>query len=263
MKRIDTSTRAIDLFGAGKDGFKDGNLALGVAPTDFNAAWPNGIQEEILTVIEKAGIAPSGLDLTQLMQAIRKLTSPKLVTVTATGNVTVPADTYLLDVEIWGGGGSGGGTGSTANGSASGGGSGGYARGTFVVAPGSVIPCTIGIGGDAATNTAGGASAFGALMTAGGGGAGSANTIGTGGAGGAVGTGGLINLAGTSGSGGLLTGSGVGGTGASAPFGGGGGGTGVGAPSAGSIPGGGGGGRGSASTGSGGAGARGQINIHY
>lgn len=70
MKRIDTTTKAIDLHGAGKHGFRDGNLATNVAPTDFNADWPNGVQEELLSIIETAGLVPNGATLTQVRQAI-------------------------------------------------------------------------------------------------------------------------------------------------------------------------------------------------
>jgi hypothetical protein len=71
MKRIDTATRALNLFGAGKDGFKDGDLANGIVPTDFNAAWCNLLQEEVANVIEAAGIALDGSVRTQLLQALR------------------------------------------------------------------------------------------------------------------------------------------------------------------------------------------------
>lgn len=74
MQRITTATRAVNLFGAGKDGFKNGDLSLGDAPTDLNAAWFNGTQEELMNVIEGAGLAPNGGDLTQLLQALRILT---------------------------------------------------------------------------------------------------------------------------------------------------------------------------------------------
>jgi hypothetical protein len=70
MQRIDTLTKAVDLHGAGKHGFKDGNLAGGIAPTDFNADWCNGMQEELLAIIEAAGLAPDGATLTQLRQGI-------------------------------------------------------------------------------------------------------------------------------------------------------------------------------------------------
>lgn len=71
MKRIDTTSRAVDLFGAGKDGFKNGNLALGQAATQFNADWPNGVQEELLAIIEASGLAPSGGVLNQVLLALR------------------------------------------------------------------------------------------------------------------------------------------------------------------------------------------------
>lgn len=70
MKRIDTPNRALDLFGAGKDGFRNGNLALNLLPTEFNADWPNGIQEELLAIVETAGLVPSGADLAQVRKAI-------------------------------------------------------------------------------------------------------------------------------------------------------------------------------------------------
>lgn len=70
MDRINTSTKAVDLFGVGKHGFKDGDLAIGIAPTNFNAAWCNGTQEELLAVIEGAGLVPDSGTLNQLQQAI-------------------------------------------------------------------------------------------------------------------------------------------------------------------------------------------------
>jgi hypothetical protein len=73
MKRIDTATRAVDLFGAGKDGYKDGDLVNGVAPTDLNAAAMNGPQEEILSVVEAAGLAPNGADFAQLLKALYRV----------------------------------------------------------------------------------------------------------------------------------------------------------------------------------------------
>lgn len=70
MDRISTSTKAVDLYGAGKHGFKNGNLGLGIAPTDLNAEWFNGVQEELLAVIEFAGLTPNSGTLNQLRQAI-------------------------------------------------------------------------------------------------------------------------------------------------------------------------------------------------
>ncbi|MGZ4959337.1 MAG: hypothetical protein ACXV7J_08795 [Methylomonas sp.] len=73
MKRIDTPNRSTDLFGAGKDGFRDGNKAAGIAATEFNASWANSVQEEIVKVIEAAGITLNAADLTQLLAAIPKI----------------------------------------------------------------------------------------------------------------------------------------------------------------------------------------------
>lgn len=71
MQRITTATKAANLFGAGKDGFKDGDLVNGVAATDLNAAWFNGVQEEILGVIEAAGLVAAAGTLNQLLTALR------------------------------------------------------------------------------------------------------------------------------------------------------------------------------------------------
>lgn len=70
MQRIDTTTKAVDLFGSGKHGFQDGNPALGVAATQLNAALFNNVQEEIARVVEAAGIALDGGVYTQLLAAL-------------------------------------------------------------------------------------------------------------------------------------------------------------------------------------------------
>lgn len=70
MDRISTATKAVDLFGAGKHGFKNGDLANSILPTDLNAEWFNGAQEEVVNVIEGAGIAPDANTLNQLKAAI-------------------------------------------------------------------------------------------------------------------------------------------------------------------------------------------------
>lgn len=74
MQRISTSTKATDLYGAGKHGFKDGNQSLGIVPTDLEAAWFNQVQEEIANTIEAAGITLNPANRTQLLEAIGKLT---------------------------------------------------------------------------------------------------------------------------------------------------------------------------------------------
>ena len=90
MKRIDTSTRAIDLFGAGKDGYKDGNKGAGIPATDLNASTLNALQEEIASVIEGAGAALNPADNTQLLQAINNLVkgpADKIVRVASTAAI--------------------------------------------------------------------------------------------------------------------------------------------------------------------------------
>lgn len=82
MHRIDTSTKAVDLFGAGKHGFKNGNKAMGVAATAFEAAWPNAMQEELANVVELSGATLDSADNTQLASAIQ---SGKLNAVVAGG----------------------------------------------------------------------------------------------------------------------------------------------------------------------------------
>jgi hypothetical protein len=73
MDRISTATKALDLFGPGKHGFKDGNTGAGILPTDFNAAWCNDFQEEMMSIIEGAGLTPTAGVRTQVFQAIQLL----------------------------------------------------------------------------------------------------------------------------------------------------------------------------------------------
>lgn len=70
MDRINTATKALDLFGPGKHGFKDGNLSLAIQPTALDAAFFNDLQEEAIGVIEGAGLVPAAGNRTQLRQAI-------------------------------------------------------------------------------------------------------------------------------------------------------------------------------------------------
>lgn len=81
MQRITTSTKAADLFGAGKDGFKNGDLENGILPTDFNAAWCNLVQEELANIVEGAGLVLSGASYTQVRQAVKRLFGGNVTTV--------------------------------------------------------------------------------------------------------------------------------------------------------------------------------------
>ncbi len=73
MKRIDTATKAADLFGAGKHGYQDGNPLTGTAPTQLNAAQFNHLQEEIARVIEATGTPLNAASYTQLLEAINAI----------------------------------------------------------------------------------------------------------------------------------------------------------------------------------------------
>lgn len=66
MKRIDTATKAVDLYGVGKHGFQDGDPDIGQAPTGLNASWFNQVQEELARIVEGAGVALDGAKVNQI-----------------------------------------------------------------------------------------------------------------------------------------------------------------------------------------------------
>jgi hypothetical protein len=69
MRRINTSTKATDLHGPGKHGFKAGNNLTGELPTQLSPTYCDDVQEEICNAIEGAGIT-LGADQSQLLAAI-------------------------------------------------------------------------------------------------------------------------------------------------------------------------------------------------
>jgi hypothetical protein len=69
MRRINTSTKATDLHGPGKHGFKAGNSLTGELPTQLSPVYCDDVQEEIANAIEGAGIT-LGADQSQLLAAI-------------------------------------------------------------------------------------------------------------------------------------------------------------------------------------------------
>lgn len=72
--RIDTSNRAIDLFGTGKDGFATPSPPT-TPPTTLSPDFANMLQQEITNTVEAAGLALVKADNTQLLQAIIELAS--------------------------------------------------------------------------------------------------------------------------------------------------------------------------------------------
>ncbi|MGJ8619625.1 MAG: gp53-like domain-containing protein [Methylophilaceae bacterium] len=91
MDRINGSAVSVDLFGAGKDGFKDGDKANGIPATIVTAEFLNSIQEEVANVIEGAGITLDVNNRTQLKQAISVMLAGAntIARFTTTGNITL------------------------------------------------------------------------------------------------------------------------------------------------------------------------------
>ena len=71
MQRINSTNVAENLHGIGKDGFKGGNPQTGEKSTYLTPEWCNGLQEEVVRVIEAAGITPSSESYEQLLAAIK------------------------------------------------------------------------------------------------------------------------------------------------------------------------------------------------
>ncbi len=71
MDRINGSN-TVDI-GGGKRGFADEDLLGPVVGTEVTALWTNMVQEEIMKVIESAGLVPSDGDWTQLLQALKRM----------------------------------------------------------------------------------------------------------------------------------------------------------------------------------------------
>lgn len=59
MRRIDTATARPNLFGEGKSGFHDNTDLQGQDPTYLSPEFLNAVQEELMTVVETAGLQPS------------------------------------------------------------------------------------------------------------------------------------------------------------------------------------------------------------
>lgn len=89
MQRVlATRNPALNLFGEGRHGFKAGNPATGEAATTPGFEWFNSLQEEIVSVIEDAGIEPDINNRTQLLTAIK---SKMVTTVSAITNIDATA----------------------------------------------------------------------------------------------------------------------------------------------------------------------------
>jgi hypothetical protein len=103
MERISTATRAIDLYGAGKDGFKDGDLPNSILPTDLNAAWFNHVQEELARIVEGSGQVLDAGELSQVTKAIKRFAGANVKTVTAGVSALTVDDAGAVLVDASGG----------------------------------------------------------------------------------------------------------------------------------------------------------------
>ncbi|MFC3674650.1 hypothetical protein [Ferrovibrio xuzhouensis] len=75
MKRIDTSTAFVDKFGAGKNGFRNGDPLAAVLATRLIAEWCDHVQEQLAQCVESAGIPLDAGNYNQLYDAIVAITA--------------------------------------------------------------------------------------------------------------------------------------------------------------------------------------------
>lgn len=86
MDFIQTSNKQVDKFGPGKHGFSAGNPAGGVQATYFSPEWADGVQQELINIVEGAGVVPTAAVLTQVRQAIKRLAGGNVTTVNFAGS---------------------------------------------------------------------------------------------------------------------------------------------------------------------------------
>jgi hypothetical protein len=202
-----TSAPNYVLNSAGKRVFQDRNLSTGTAGTGLVALDHTAWQEELMAIIEAAGLVGDPAANNQVLAGLRILfdaAAPRgYAAFLVTANWIVPAGVTQAKFRVWPGGGGGGGC--VAGAAASGGTGGGYSEGTFAVTPGAVIPITVGAAGAAGANGGGnggngGTSSVGSLLSATGGvgghGAGTAGALGAGGMTPGIGIGGTLNVTG-------------------------------------------------------------------
>jgi hypothetical protein len=159
----------------------NGNPATGVEGSYPPHQLITNVEAELLALIIASGQTPSGADLTQVLKAIRKISSyaSNYALITATGTFNVPAETIFVEMFTPGGGGGASGNGSgggVAGNVGAGGGGGGYGfkklSGLTIGAAVAVTIGAAGVGVTAGSGTTGGACAFGAYITGTGGGGG-------------------------------------------------------------------------------------------
>jgi len=160
-------------IGGGNRGFKDENVVAGTAGTAVTAAHLNAIQEEILKVVEAAGLVPDVNDWTQLYQAMGLIARLKGALAITASMVFDPAALGIPVVNqviglLWGAGGGGA---SIAGGDGASGAGGGFAL--KILSNATLQNITIGQGGlgdnIGGNGAAGGTTSWGGIFSANGG----------------------------------------------------------------------------------------------
>lgn len=75
MDFIQTANKQADKFGAGKHGFSAGNPTGGIPATYVSPEWCDNVQQELINVIEGAGLTVNPASKTQIYQAILAMIS--------------------------------------------------------------------------------------------------------------------------------------------------------------------------------------------
>jgi hypothetical protein len=153
MHRIDNPSASTSLptpkpFGP-EGYFTPGNINVGQSATIVEYDWLNTIQEELMSIVSRGGLASDKTDNTQLLKALSNLFTGAFAQITASQSLLVPAWATQIGIRIVGGG--GGGSHCQSDGtnyrSGGGGGSGGYAEAQRPVTPGELLTVVIGTGG--------------------------------------------------------------------------------------------------------------------
>ncbi|UIZ73774.1 hypothetical protein HRV96_11070 [Raoultella ornithinolytica] len=159
MQKVGNTTDTADANGE----YTNGNVANGILPTIINAEMLNTFQRELVNTVEGSGLVLDPSNNHQLLEAIKKLTSPGrllgIKVITSTQTYTPSTGTKKIIIEMVGGGGAGGSvdtgtaSGDQVPGGAAAGGEGG-AYGTALIDPVfSSALVTIGKAGTASINS--------------------------------------------------------------------------------------------------------------
>ncbi|WP_434590047.1 hypothetical protein J3Q09_17490 [Pseudomonas sp. R4-83] len=155
--------------------FVDENPLTGTPGSLIPSQWGNAVTDEILNVITAAGLTPAELNNTQLVEAIRKLATGRLINVrvfatAGTFTYTPSAGTARIIAECCGAGGAGAGAPATTAGNGSlgsAGGAGAYAQ-SFITSGFAGVSIVVGAGGTGVSGAAGnpgGSSSFGGFVS--------------------------------------------------------------------------------------------------